>query len=93
VAEADAGTAVDERGEPVYPPHSIVRKVSSTGNVGYLAGRSRSASGGPGLGSSHPRERTGPIFYGEELVRALAVDPDSYHHPLGRRVTKVNAVR
>jgi len=94
VAEAAASTGVDDRGEPVYPPHSIVRKVSSIGNVGYLG---KQITIGKRWGGA--RVRVIPvnglvhIFYGEELVRALAVDPDSYHHPLGRREPRINAVR
>jgi hypothetical protein len=33
------------------------------------------------------------IFYGEELVRVLAIDPTRYNQPIGRRVPKANAVR
>jgi Integrase core domain len=93
VAEAAASTGVNERGEPVYPPHSIVRKVSRVGNIGYLAKQITIGKRWAGA-----KVRVIPvnglvhIFYGEELVRALAVDPNGYHHPLGRRVRKQQAV-
>lgn len=93
-AGATASLGVVERGEPVYPPHSIVRKVSRVGNLGYLGKQITIGKRWAGA-----RVRVIPvnglvhIFYGEELVRALAVDPDGYHHPLGRRVPKTQAVR
>jgi hypothetical protein len=93
-ALAAASTAVDERGEPVYPQHSIVRKVSRVGNIGYLAKQITIGKRWAGA-----RVRVIPvnglvrIFYGEELVRALAVDPNGYHHPLRRRMRKQQVVR
>jgi hypothetical protein len=35
VAEAPASLGVDEHGEPVYPPHSLVRSVSRVGQMGF----------------------------------------------------------
>jgi hypothetical protein len=33
------------------------------------------------------------IYYREELIRALALNADNYNHPLGRRMSRVKAVR
>jgi hypothetical protein len=85
---------VDEHGEPVYPPRSIVRKVTSVGNIGYTSKQitiGRRWAGAsvrviPGNGLIH-------IYYREELIRALALSPDKYNYPLGRRIRKVKAVR
>jgi transposase InsO family protein len=94
VAEAAASEGVDERGEPVYPPHSIVRKVSACGQLGY---RSKQITVGRRWAGA--RVRIIPvnglihILYGEELVRALAIDPDSYNQRLERGMPKVESVR
>jgi transposase InsO family protein len=94
VAEAAASSGVDERGEPVYPPHSLVRKVSRIGNVGYLG--KQITIGNRWAGAQVriiPVNGLVHIFYGEELVRALALDPNGYHHPLGKGGRKQQVVR
>jgi transposase InsO family protein len=96
VSEGDApiSTGVDERGEPVYPPHAYVRKVDCNGtlmfqgkpiNVGrrWVGARARVIPVG-GLVQ---------IYYGEELVRALAVDPNRKYQGSRREERRQEAVR
>lgn len=94
VAEAPASLGVDEQGEPVYPPHSIVRVVSRVGNVGF--DRKQITVGRRWVGA---RVRVVPlnglvhIYYGEQAIRVLAVDPTRYNQPLGKGVKSATAVR
>jgi hypothetical protein len=86
VAEALGGSissGVDESGEPIYPPRSIVRKVSVQGDLGY---RNTIIGIGRRYGRGRVRiiEVNGltHIYYGEQLVRALEVDPKKRYHTL-----------
>lgn len=93
VAEAAASLGVDDRGEPVYPPHAMVRKASKWGVIGYDGHQIHIGSRWAGA-----RLRVIPvgalvhIFYGDELVRALAIDPGADYNGSGRRST-TNTVR
>jgi transposase InsO family protein len=94
VTERPPSVGYDERGEPVYPPHSIERKVSPVGNIAYTAKQITVGRRWAGA-----RVRVIPvgglvhIYYGEELIRVLAIDPTRYHHPLGKGVPQADAVR
>ena len=95
VAEATASMGVDEHGEPVYPPHAIVRKVTRVGNIGY---DSKQITVGRRWAGA--RVRVIPVnglvhvYYREELIRALALDANNYNYPLGRRrMPRTKAVR
>ncbi len=96
VAEGDApiSTGVDERGEPVYPSHAHVRKVDCNGtlmfqgtpiNVGrrWVGARARVIPVGGLI----------QIYYGEELVRALAIDPSRKYQGSRREASRQEAVR
>jgi hypothetical protein len=71
-----------------------VRKVTRVGNVGYARKLIQVGSRWAGA-----KVRVIPvgglihIYYGEDLVRALAIDPARYSHPLGRRVKRTTTVR
>jgi transposase InsO family protein len=94
VAEAPASLGVDERGEPVYPPHSLVRSVTRVGNVGFEGKQITVGKRWAGA-----RVRIVPmnglvhIFYGDDLIRVLALDPDRYCQPLRKGVLVARAVR
>jgi transposase InsO family protein len=94
VAEVPASMGVDERGEPVYPPRSIVRVVSRVGNVGF--DHKQITVGRRWVGA---RVRIIPvnglvhIYYGEQAIRVLAIDPTRYNQPLGEGVRTTSAVR
>jgi transposase InsO family protein len=94
VADGPPSVGVDERGEPVYPPRSIVRKVSACGQLGY---RTKQITVGRRWAGARvriiPVNGLVHIFYGEELIRVLAIDPDSYNQPLRRGMPKIQAVR
>jgi transposase InsO family protein len=85
--EIVASVGYDERGEPVYPPRSIVRKVTEVGNITY-----RRVQITLGRRWAHGRVRVIPvgglvhIYYGEELVRVLVLDTTTRNAPLGRGV-------
>jgi hypothetical protein len=94
VTDAPPSVGYDDRGEPVYPPRALVRKVTSIGNIGYA-----STTINVGRRWAGARVRVIPVgglvhvYYGEELVRALAIDPSVEYQRLGRRVPKKTAVR
>jgi len=77
-------------GEPSYPPRSLIRKVNARGVIGldgYFIGIGRRWMGA--------RVRVEPIgqlvhvYYGDELIRVFAIDPDRLYQgqgkPRGRR--------
>jgi len=70
----------DEFQEPVYPPHSILRKVTPIGLVGYE--RKGIYVGKRWAGA---RVRVIPIgelihiYYGDQLIRVLTPDPNVYY--------------
>lgn len=93
MVEGSISIGVDDNGEPIYPPHSVVRKVTAVGNVGfqrkqiqvgrrYVGGRVRIISVG---GLTH-------IYYGEQLIRVLAIDANRYNQPMGKGVGKRKTV-
>jgi transposase InsO family protein len=71
--------------EILYPAGAILRKVSSCGNVAYRGHQIQ-------VGSewNHHRLRLTEIdgvvhvFYGEQLIRALVLDPEVDYYPIGR---------
>lgn len=81
--EGPISTGVDENGEPTYPPRSIVRKVTSIGNIGYKTSTinlGRRFAGGR-VRVIDAGELT-HIYWGEELIRVLKVDPTKERHNL-----------
>lgn len=86
VTDALPSVGYDDKGEPVYPPHSIVRTVSDRGTLGY-----ENKLIAIGMRWTGARVRVVPVgglvhvYYGEELVRALAIDPNVYYQPSGRK--------
>lgn len=87
VAEAPASLGVDERGEPMYPPHSLLRKVSSSGVLAYDARQIH--VGSRWAGATLRVIQVGPLvhmYYGEELIRVLAIDPTRDYQPSGKEV-------
>ena len=92
--DSSPALGVDAQGEPVYPPHSLIRKVTSVGNVGYeckliTVGR-RWAGARVRI---VPVGRLINIYYGEECIRTLALDPERYNQPLGVRKKRNKPVR
>lgn len=93
VAEAVASLGVDANGEPVYPPRSIVRKVTVNGTTHFAGHQVQIGSRWAGA-----RVRVIPVgslvhvYYGEELVRVLAIDPDRDYQGTGRGVARTRAV-
>jgi hypothetical protein len=91
--EGPVSTGVDENGEPTYPPHSIVRKVSSIGNIGY-----KTSSINVGRRFAHARVRVidagelTHIYWGEELIRVLKVDPTKERHNLRKEEITLTSV-
>lgn len=73
-------------GQPDYPPHSIIRKVTATGNIGYQKKLIQ-----VGYRWAGAQVRVIPIgdlthiYYGEHPVRVLVIDPDRYYQPLKPR--------
>ena len=75
---------------PSYPPHSISRKVGTTGNFGY-AGKLIPT----GYRYAGAKVRVIPIgelihvYYGERLIRTLTLDPDRYYQLMPRQTSNV----
>jgi transposase InsO family protein len=71
--------------EALYPPGAILRKVTSCGNLGY-----RGHTIQVGAEWNHYRLRLVEldgvvhVFYGEQLIRALVLDPAIDYYPIGR---------
>lgn len=82
-AEGPISMGLDKKGEPVYPPRSILRKVTSIGNIGYRSGQiavGRRFSGAVVRvidvgGLTH-------IYWGEELIRVLAITSGKTLYPM-----------
>ena len=79
--EGPISSGTDASGEPTYPPRSILRKVTSIGNIGY---KGSSINVGNRFAGGRVRvidvgELT-HIYWGEELIRALKVDPTRERH-------------
>lgn len=76
----------DEMTEPSYPPHSILRKVGSSGNLGYCGKLVQ-----VGMRWAGAQVRIIPVgelihvYHGELLIRATTIDPDRYYQPMPRQ--------
>ena len=84
---------MDEHGEPVYPPHALVRLVNRVGVIGYQ--RKAITVGNRWRGARLRVIPTGDllhIYYGEELVRVLSIDPTRTYQPSGKGVSRAKAV-
>ena len=72
----------EEISEPVYPPYSFVRKVGSSGNVGF---RGKLIQVGSRWAGARVRvvevERLVHIYHGDNMIRVLTIDPDHYYQP------------
>lgn len=74
-----------QAGEPIYPPRSLIRKVNARGVIGldgYFIGVGRRW-----IGASVRVEPIGQlvqVFYGEELIRVLAIDPERLYQGQGK---------
>ena len=68
--------------EPTYPPDAYVRKVGETGNIGW---RGKLIHIGLRHAGAHVRvievDRLVHIYHGDDLIRALTIDPDRYYQP------------
>jgi hypothetical protein len=90
-----AEPALDKQ-EPRYPPHSILRRLDSTGRIGFdamyiTAGRRWS---GATLRVITLGELT-HLYHGDELIRAFVPDRTAREQPLGRtqRTRAIPALR
>lgn len=71
---------------PEYPPHSILRRVTATGNIGYQ--KKLIQVGYRWAGATVRVITVGDlthIYYGETLIRVLAIDPHRYYQGLKPR--------
>lgn len=93
VADAPASLGVDEQGEPVYPPRSIVRKANANGTIGFASHQIHLGSRWAGaVVRVIPVGQLVHIFYGEQLVRVLTVDPERDYQRIGRRLSRATTV-
>lgn len=76
---------------PSYPPHSILRKVGSSGNLGYSGKLIQVGMRWAGATLRIiPLGELTHIYYGEMVIRTLTINPDRYYQGLnghGRRQT------
>ena len=76
----------DEMTEPTYPPDAYVRKVGETGNIGF---RGKLIHVGIHYATAQVRvievDRLVHIYHGDDLIRALTINPDRYYQPKGGR--------
>ena len=90
--EGPISTGVDRNGEPTYPPRSILRKVTSIGNIGYLGTQ---ITIGRRFRGATVRvvevDSLTHIYWGEELVRVLAIVPTKNLYPM-REVSELTSV-
>lgn len=72
----------EEMSEPVYPPYSFVRKVGTSGNLGF---RGKLIQVGSRWTGARVRvievERLVHIYHGDTMIRVLTIDPDRYYQP------------
>jgi transposase InsO family protein len=86
VSDAAPCAGYDARGEPIYPEHAIIRKVSAVGVVSYE--KKSITIGGRYAGC---RVRIIPtrgmlhILYGDKVLRALVLDEKTRYYPMGTR--------
>lgn len=81
--EGPISTGSDGTGEPTYPPRSIVRRVTSVGNIGYLG--NQITIGRRFMGASVrviDANVLTHIYWGEELVRVLSLEPGRHLYPM-----------
>jgi len=73
---------VDEMTEPIYPPYAFVRKVGSSGNIGF---RGKLICVGSRFAGASVRvieaDRLVHIYHGDTLIRVLTINPDRYYQP------------
>jgi transposase InsO family protein len=75
----------EEMTGPTYPPHSILRKVASSGNLGY-SGKLIQV-GGRWAGAQVriiPLGELIHIYYGEMVIRTLTINPNRYYQGINR---------
>ena len=76
----------DEMTEPTYPPDAYIHKVGETGNIGW---RGKLIHIGIRYATAQVRvievDRLVHIYHGDDLIRALTIDPDRYYQPKGGR--------
>ena len=81
----------EEMTGPSYPPHSILRKVGSSGNLGYSGKLIQVGMRWAGATLRIiPLGELTHIYYGEMVIRTLTINPDRYYQGLnghGRRRT------
>ena len=81
----------EEMTGPAYPPHSILRKVGSSGNLGYSGKLIQVGMRWAGATLRIiPLGELTHIYYGEMVIRTLTINPDRYYQGLnghGRRRT------
>ena len=91
--EGPISSGLDDNGEPTYPPRAIIRKVSSIGNLGY---KNTQINIGTRFAGARVRvidiADLTHIYWGEELVRVLKVDPTRERHPLRKERIKLTSV-
>ena len=77
----------EEMTGPSYPPHSILRKVGSSGNLGYSGKLIQVGRRWAGATLRViPLGELIHIYYGEMVIRTLTINPDRYYQGLnGRR--------
>ena len=72
----------DDMTEPTYPPDAYTRKVGATGNIGF---RGKLIHVGARYATAQVRvievDRLVHIYHGDDLIRALTIDPDRYYQP------------
>ncbi len=71
-----------EMTEPAYPPDAYVRKVADTGTIGW---RGKLIYVGANYATAKVRvievDRLIHIYHGDDLIRALTIDPDRRYQP------------
>ena len=81
----------EEMTGPSYPPHSILRKVGSSGNLGYSGKLIQVGMRWAGATLRIiPLGELTHIYYGEMVIRTLTINPNRYYQGLnghGRRRT------
>ena len=73
-------------GEPVYPPRAITRKVAARGTIGWRGQLVQVGSRWVGATVQVvPVGQLIHVYWGEELIRVLAIDPSTYYVGLSRK--------
>lgn len=73
----------EEMTGPTYPHHSILRKVGSSGNLGYQGKLIQIGSRWAGAQVRIiPIGELIHIYYGELVIRTLTIDPHRYYQPM-----------